>query len=306
MLEIPYCWPGCNPPAGESYCACHCRVMASVECLRGSSNFTQSFREIRANRLGISLTKETQIERKQMTPNEYQRLAMRTQCPQVEALANLVKSPDLTPLVHSVIGLTGEAGELASAIQKWMYYGKPLDETNVIEEFGDALWYIAEGLSALGWNLEDVMKLNIQKLQKRYPEKFTEELAAEENRNRAAERQVLEQTITPPVYKADPIDISTCGLGGTPEQAGQLRLVPGVPEQVVIPLTFPVNWQVPTTYQREQTGAGFAELPEEKETESVIDAWEIARRTAVNYCSGQDLERALKYIEQQERLFKNK
>lgn len=197
-------------------------------------------------------------ESKQMTPNEYQQLALRTRCPQPTALAQLVTAPDMVPLLHSVIGLTGEAGELASAIQKWMYYGKPLDETNVVEEFGDALWYIAEGLEAIGWNMEDVMKLNIQKLQKRYPEKFTEELAAEENRNLKAEREVLEQ--------------------------------------------------------REQTGSGFAELPEEKETvvlgqpveqpEYLMNGWEVARRTAINYCSGQNLDRALKYINQQEVYYK--
>ncbi len=260
-----------------------------------------------------------------MTPNEYQQLALRTRCPQPTALAQLVTAPDMVPLLHSVIGLTGEAGELASAIQKWMYYGKPLDETNVVEEFGDALWYIAEGLEAIGWNMEDVMKLNIQKLQKRYPEKFTEELAAEENRNLQAEREVLEQSI--PVYKATPIDISTCGLSGTPEQAGQLRKVMGeitVEQEGKTPLTFPVSWQVPKMEQawktleqkeqREQTGSGFAELPEEKETvvlsqpveqpEYFMNCWEVARRTAINYCSGQNLNRALKYINQQEVYYK--
>jgi NTP pyrophosphatase (non-canonical NTP hydrolase) len=88
--------------------------------------------------------------------------------------------------------MTGEVGELATAIEKWMWYGQVLDQTNIKEELGDLLWYIAELCNALNLNLADVMDCNIAKLQKRYPEKFTEQLAAEENRDRAAEREAIE------------------------------------------------------------------------------------------------------------------
>jgi NTP pyrophosphatase (non-canonical NTP hydrolase) len=95
-------------------------------------------------------------------------------------------------LLHSQIGLAGEVGELAAAIQRWLYYGKPLDRTNVIEELGDLCWYLAQACRAMDVKLEDVMKANIQKLLKRYPEKYTDFHAAEENRDREQERAILD------------------------------------------------------------------------------------------------------------------
>lgn len=129
-----------------------------------------------------------------MQPNEYQEKAMRTQCPQAVVLERLAASPKLIGLLHACIGLAGEVGELATAIQRWLWYGKgPLDVVNCIEEFGDVTWYTAEGLKALEANLEDVMVRNIAKLAKRYPDKFSEFLADEVNRDRAGERKVLEE-----------------------------------------------------------------------------------------------------------------
>jgi len=45
------------------------------------------------------------------------------------------------------------------------------------EEIGDILWYLAAIIRAEGWEFEDIMEENINKLRKRYPEKFTTELA---------------------------------------------------------------------------------------------------------------------------------
>ena len=127
-----------------------------------------------------------------MTPNEYQALAARTRCPQTVALARL-RSGVYPPigggamLLHGVIGLTGEVGELASAIEKYAWYGQAFDRCNTIEEVGDCLWYLSEILDALDIPLEQVMSMNIAKLKKRFPEKFTEEKAREENRDRENE-----------------------------------------------------------------------------------------------------------------------
>ena len=128
-----------------------------------------------------------------MNPSEYQKLAERTECNQASAATRMF---DIQPirLNHSVIGLAGEVGELASRIQKWIYYGKPLDEaalTNLAEEYGDCLWYIAEGLNALGLDMGKVMEANIAKLRIRYPEKYSDLLAAEENRKREEEAKAV-------------------------------------------------------------------------------------------------------------------
>jgi NTP pyrophosphatase (non-canonical NTP hydrolase) len=135
-----------------------------------------------------------------MDTKQYVQLAMRTRCPQGEVIHERLRQAGTTAdkvlhtqLLHSCIGLAGEGGELMTAVQRWLYYGKGLDLTNIKEELGDALWYIAEACEAMGCSMAELMEANINKLSRRYPEKFTEHLAAEENRNRASEREAIEQ-----------------------------------------------------------------------------------------------------------------
>lgn len=52
-------------------------------------------------------------------------------------------------LVHAVFGIKDEVGEIVGAIKKHLFYGKELDLVNIKEELGDALWFIALGLSVL-------------------------------------------------------------------------------------------------------------------------------------------------------------
>lgn len=139
-----------------------------------------------------------------MTPNEYQELAQRTECDQKRATARIASMTltetstylphqlTLMRLNHSIIGMAGEVGELASVVEGLVYYGKSADFSTLInlhEELGDLLWYVAEACNAIGIGMEDVMKSNIEKLRKRYPEKYSDDLAA--NRNLEAEREAL-------------------------------------------------------------------------------------------------------------------
>lgn len=89
------------------------------------------------------------------------------------------------PLVHAIIGIATEAGELLECFDKDVF-----DRVNFIEEVGDVLWYLAIGLNAVGSTFEEAQRTNIAKLRKRYPEKFTEYDA--NNRDLNAERDVLE------------------------------------------------------------------------------------------------------------------
>lgn len=74
-----------------------------------------------------------------------------------------------TALIHMIMGLSGEAGELLDAIKKHVIYRKPLDKENVIEELGDLEFYM-EGLrQAVGVTRDECLKANIDKLGKRYP-----------------------------------------------------------------------------------------------------------------------------------------
>lgn len=101
-----------------------------------------------------------------MTPNEYQELAMRTcSIPYDDAGAMLT---------HAVFGMCSEAGEVAGIFQK-TYQGHKADANHIKKELGDVLWMIAEACTALGFDLEDVMWTNIDKLKTRYPEGFEAE-----------------------------------------------------------------------------------------------------------------------------------
>ena len=93
-------------------------------------------------------------------------------------------------LLHAAIGLVTESAEFIDAIKKAIYYGRPLDKTNLKEELGDVLWYLALGCHALNTNIGEVMNRNIAKLQTRYPDKFTSEQALIRDYNK--ERKALE------------------------------------------------------------------------------------------------------------------
>ena len=101
-----------------------------------------------------------------MNGNDYQKLAMRTcSIPYDDAGAMLN---------HAVFGLTSEAGEVSGILQK-VYQGHEVDPMHLKKELGDCLWMIAEACTALGFDMDDVMQTNIDKLKARYPEGFTSE-----------------------------------------------------------------------------------------------------------------------------------
>lgn len=71
-------------------------------------------------------------------------------------------------LIHMVLGIAGEAGELVDAIKKGAIYGKPFDRPNIIEELGDLEFYM-EGLrQGMGITREETIVHNIRKLGERY------------------------------------------------------------------------------------------------------------------------------------------
>ena len=78
-------------------------------------------------------------------------------------------SPKKAHCMHMAVGVSGEAGELSDAIKKWVFYGKPLDVENVIEELGDIEFYTQGLRNALGITRGQVITANIKKLNKRYP-----------------------------------------------------------------------------------------------------------------------------------------
>ena len=105
-------------------------------------------------------------ETSNLTINEYQKLAMRT--------SNKDMSPDYH-LLNGALGLTGESGEVADLVKKCWMQGHDLDLEHVAKELGDICWYIAETATAIGYDMETIMQMNIDKLRQRYPEGFDTE-----------------------------------------------------------------------------------------------------------------------------------
>lgn len=71
------------------------------------------------------------------------------------------------------MGLAGEIGEVIDIMKKHIYQGKELDITDVIEEVGDVLWYIANFCNVNNITMDECMESNIKKLRKRFPNGFT-------------------------------------------------------------------------------------------------------------------------------------
>ena len=101
-----------------------------------------------------------------MTINEYQKLAMTT------------LNPALSPkdvLINGVMGLCGESGEAIDLVKKHLAQGHELNKEQLAKELGDIAWYLAGTATAIGYPLEEILQMNIDKLKKRYPDGFAVE-----------------------------------------------------------------------------------------------------------------------------------
>lgn len=113
-----------------------------------------------------------------MTLNEYQAMAIRTK--PIDTKPFVDRQHDiLAEVLHAKLGIDDESGELAKMIKKHLVYGAPFDTENVLEECGDILWYVSLMLHACGYDMSYCAEQNINKLQLRYPKKFTEHDAIE-------------------------------------------------------------------------------------------------------------------------------
>lgn len=120
----------------------------------------------------------------------YIELALRTELKDYKTVSERF-TPSMARLSHAASGLCTESGELLDMLKKHLNYGKEFDRANAIEELGDLLWYVAIACDELGVSIEDIMKINIDKLKARYGEKYSDDRAI--NRDLKAEREILEK-----------------------------------------------------------------------------------------------------------------
>ena len=96
-----------------------------------------------------------------MDLNEYQRGALRTAAPRDKK----------NELLHLVLGLAGESGEVAEKFKKWVRDldsdESRIDRDAIAKELGDVLWYVAVLADYLDLALDDIATANLAKLASR-------------------------------------------------------------------------------------------------------------------------------------------
>jgi NTP pyrophosphatase (non-canonical NTP hydrolase) len=96
-----------------------------------------------------------------MDLDEYQRGALRT--------AAARHKPN--ELLHLVLGLVGESGEIAEKFKKWIRDldsdESRIDRADIAKELGDVLWYVAVLADYLDLSLDDIAAANLAKLASR-------------------------------------------------------------------------------------------------------------------------------------------
>lgn len=124
-----------------------------------------------------------------MTANEYQKLALRTKSEPTEDLGCVYisaydkrRDPKFFDIcvydvLEGVSGLCGESGECNDLVKKSLFQGHILDTEELARELGDVAWYLAITANAIGYSLETIFWMNIDKLKLRYPEGFDPEMS---------------------------------------------------------------------------------------------------------------------------------
>lgn len=127
-----------------------------------------------------------------MNANKYQKLAMRTNDGKAsDRLIGKMQEYDMKfandhsdndcvdigGIFNACLGLSGEVGEFNDMIKKWVFHEKNLDMEHAKKEAGDILWYVVMLCESFGWNMEEIMQMNVDKLKARYPEGFDVERA---------------------------------------------------------------------------------------------------------------------------------
>ena len=88
-------------------------------------------------------------------------------------------------LLTASIGLASESGEFSEIVKKIIFQGKELNDDvrfHMLRELGDICWYLANAANALSVDLEEIVKMNVEKLEARYPNGF--EVFRSENRTK--------------------------------------------------------------------------------------------------------------------------
>jgi NTP pyrophosphatase (non-canonical NTP hydrolase) len=90
---------------------------------------------------------------------------------QTAALSTAAPKDKPNELLHLVLGLVGESGEIAEKFKKWIRDHdsdeRKIDRDDVSNELGDVLWYLAVLADYLDLDLDNIAQSNLAKLASR-------------------------------------------------------------------------------------------------------------------------------------------
>ncbi len=93
-----------------------------------------------------------------MNFNKYQKLSKQT----------AFYPKEIKPFLYLTLGLAGESGEVVEKIKHVIRDKKGIfnkkEKKEIANELGDILWYMTQLAAELDYSLEDIAKMNIEKL----------------------------------------------------------------------------------------------------------------------------------------------
>lgn len=96
-----------------------------------------------------------------MTPNDYQKAALST----------AIYPNQGENYIYPCMGISGESGEIAEKVKKVIRDKEGVltdtDKEGIAKELGDLCWYVAVLAYELGYDLGDIMQMNLNKLSSR-------------------------------------------------------------------------------------------------------------------------------------------
>lgn len=75
-------------------------------------------------------------------------------------------------LMTASMGLSSESGEFNEIVKKTFFHGEDMTDEKLFHmkrEMGDVIWYWLAACLALGFDPNEIVEMNVEKLKKRYP-----------------------------------------------------------------------------------------------------------------------------------------
>lgn len=82
------------------------------------------------------------------------------------------KGANIERLLTGAVGINSEGGEIMEIVKKLIFQGKKWDDETIYHlkrELGDVMWYVTQCLIALDVSIDEIVAMNVEKLEKRYP-----------------------------------------------------------------------------------------------------------------------------------------